>query len=610
MIRLDSPSRFNRPVFGLFLFIAPMSLLPAAEPATPPPPSVVQLTSTGPERWELRRNGKPYFIQGVGGSEHLETAASFGVNSIRTWGVGKDTKRILDRAHALDLSVCVGLWLGHKRHGFNYGDPGAVDRQLRETVAAVHQFKDHPAVLCWGVGNEVETGQENDPRVWQAINATAKAIKAVDPHHPTLIVIAELGVGNINVKRIKELCPDIDIVGLNAYDGARNIAARYAAHKIGKPCIITEYGPPLGSRDRFGMVKEPTSTAKAKIYADIVDNGINAHPGFCLGGYSFVWGSKTEMTDTYFGQFLASGERLAGAEIYHELFGAPAPANRCPRITTLNTSPASRVVHAGESVTLTCLATDPDNDALRYRWELKHELRATVGGDHLHPHKNRASQIQHDSPNSNTAIITAPPPGKYRVYAYVTDNQGNAATATTTIVSKRKIVQRPLRRMPLPLSLYSEKRPDSDYSPSGVMGGNAGAIRMTWDHATNPHSGATCLRIQAPANAWSGVNWQHPPNDWGERAGGYDATGAKKLTFWARGATGGEKITFAIGGIGPEANYPDSVHRKLDLTLTPKWTAYSIDLTGADLTRIKTGFHWSASATSPIEFFLDDIRYE
>ena len=35
-----------------------------------------------------------------------------------------------------------------------------------------------------------------------------------------------------------------------------------------------------------------------------------------------------------------------------------------------------------------------------------------------------------------------------------------------------------------------------------------------------------------------------------------------------------------------------------------------IDLTDADLTRIKTPFHWSIYDDEPIVFFLDDIRIE
>jgi hypothetical protein len=52
-------------------------------------------------------------------------------------------------------------------------------------------------------------GDGNDPRVWQAVNDVAKMIKAIDPNHPTMTVIAEIG-GN-KIANFKRYCPDVDI---------------------------------------------------------------------------------------------------------------------------------------------------------------------------------------------------------------------------------------------------------------------------------------------------------------------------------------------------------------------------------------------------------------
>ncbi len=48
-----------------------------------------------------------------------------------------------------------------------------------------------------------------------------------------------------------------------------------------------------------------------------------------------------------------------------------------------------------------------------------------------------------------------------------------------------------------------------------------------------------------------------------------------------------------------------------DVKLTKDWTEYTIDLSGKDLTRIKTGFVWTvAGQGSPVVFYLDDIQFE
>ncbi|MBI3252713.1 MAG: hypothetical protein HYZ52_05320, partial [Candidatus Omnitrophica bacterium] len=94
--------------------------------------------------------------------------------------------------------------------------------------------------------------------------------------------------------------------------------------------------------------------------------------------------------------------------------------------------------------------------------------------------------------------------------------------------------------------IYTDaKSPDNHYVPSGWMG-DYGDIQFDDSWATNPHGGSTAVKVSYSNKAtqgarWAGVYWQNPPNNWGTRPGGYDLTGAKKLTFWARGEKGGER---------------------------------------------------------------------
>jgi hypothetical protein len=84
------------------------------------------------------------------------------------------------------------------------------------------------------------------------------------------------------------------------------------------------------------------------------------------------------------------------------------------------------------------------------------------------------------------------------------------------------------------------------------------------------------------------------------------------LTFWARGARGGEVINFGFGILGADKKFPDTASGQLEkVALETDWHAYSINLEGKDLSRIKTAFMWStASSGQPITFYLDDIRFE
>ena len=53
-----------------------------------------------------------------------------------------------------------------------------------------------------------------------------------------------------------------------------------------------------------------------------------------------------------------------------------------------------------------------------------------------------------------------------------------------------------------------------------------------------------------------------PENNWGTHTtGGYDLSGATKITFWAKGEKGGEQIEFFAGGI--TGDNPDSLEKNL-----------------------------------------------
>jgi hypothetical protein len=121
---------------------------------------------------------------------------------------------------------------------------------------------------------------------------------------------------------------------------------------------------------------------------------------------------------------------------------------------------------------------------------------------------------------------------------------------------------------------------------------------------------------------WSGVVWQYPTNNWGGAAGYLIPPGATKVTFYARGATGKESVSFNVGGIGgglPTASAPcvDTVQGAVPkTTLSTTWTQYTIDITGQTYAGgVLNGFAWVAGAVDQpttvgeITFYVDDIQW-
>ncbi|MDD3052924.1 MAG: hypothetical protein WCS83_02030 [Endomicrobiia bacterium] len=169
-----------------------------------------------------------------------------------------------------------------------------------------------------------------------------------------------------------------------------------------------------------------------------------------------------------------------------------------------------------------------------------------------------------------------------------------------------------------PFAVYLENASkDNHYAPSGWMG-DFGDLKLNQACTETPRSGNSCIKITYSAKmtqgaGWTGIFWQQPANNWGEKKGGYDLTGATKLTFWARGANGGEKIAeFKVGGITGE--YPDSDSSSIGpIELTKEWQKYTIDLTGKDLSHIIGGFCFAASKDdNPNGFilYIDDVIFE
>ncbi len=169
-----------------------------------------------------------------------------------------------------------------------------------------------------------------------------------------------------------------------------------------------------------------------------------------------------------------------------------------------------------------------------------------------------------------------------------------------------------------PFNVYTDKNASGNhFSPSGWMG-DYSDINFTDAWKENPYSGISCIKVEYKPNSsqgarWAGTYWQNPPNNWGEKKGGYDLTGAKKLTFWARGEKGGERIEeVKIGGLS--GTYPDSdVATAGPIILTKDWQQYSINLDGKDLSYISGGFVWATNLDvnpNGCTFYLDDIRYE
>ncbi|MDH3334435.1 MAG: hypothetical protein OEM30_08570, partial [Gammaproteobacteria bacterium] len=570
------------PRFLRTLLLTSALILPALSHADAVP---VELRQTE-DGWQLLRGGEPYFIKGAGGSGSLEQLAAAGANSVRTWGAD-DIGPLLDEAHALGLTVTVGIWLGHERHGFDYNDETQVREQLERAREAVLRYKDHPAVLLWGIGNEMEGFENGDnPVIWKAVNDVAAMVKELDPHHPTMTVTTF--VHGERIEYLHKRSPAIDIHGVNAYGGASIIAERLREGGATKPFVLTEFGP-VGSwempKTEWGAPYEQTSTDKAKFYKQSYEQGIIAEPGLALGSYAFLWASKMEATETWFGMFLEDGAKTGAVDVMTELWSGSPPEDLSPTVEPLSLE-GNAQVDPGAEVSVKSHVEDPEGSELSVRWVLRPEAAEYATGGDFRPNLADIDGVVIESSLEGVRLRMPEEPGPYRLFLYAYDAAGNAATANVPLLVKGE------PRTRFPVSVYEDSFESMPWAPSGWMG-SVEALTLDGDYTDQPpYEGFASIRMRYEGKfGWVGVAWQDPANNWGDLEGGYDLTGAAALELWARGEYGGEKVSFGVGIIQKDKAHPDSGIRKIDgIRLTREWQRYTIPLKKVDLSSIKTGF--------------------
>lgn len=391
---------------------------------------------------ELLRGGLPYRIRGAGmSSGDLAAFAAHGGTSIRNWttdDVHVSTQALLDEAQKNGVTVALCLPMGSERHGFDYDDAKAVAAQLEAMRAAVLKYRDHPALLFWIIGNELNHGYTN-PRVYDAVNDVARMIGELDPNHPKTTAIS--GFRQDVVTEIRNRVPALDFISIQLYGSLFALHDRLKAFGFEDPFMVTEWGT-LGywemDKTDWGAPIELTSSQKASIFKRGDTEILQPLEGQLIGSYAFYWGQKQERTPTWFGLLTERGERTESMDVLQYLWTGGWPADRAPQLLNLQldgkTALDSVRLTSGSGYDALVDAVDPDGDVLAYRWELKPESTATQSGGDFEPGIESLDGFFSDATGPSTRI-TAPPPGAYRLFVYALDGNGNAAHANLPFLS-------------------------------------------------------------------------------------------------------------------------------------------------------------------------------
>jgi len=389
----------------------------------------VEIRKNG-NNWQLMVNQKPFFIKGVVGHTYLEKVKAYGGNSVRI-GYGKEE---LDKAQKLGLKALVGLPADAERYGMNYDDQAAVKKQIAETVEIVRKIKDHPAVLMWAIGNEMDYIPGTLPfkkSLWDAVNETAKAIKAVDPNHPVMTVIGTSMMEK--VADIVKVCPDIDLLGINTYGDIYLLPETLKKYGWTKPYVISEWGPDgywEVMKTKWGAPYEQTGREKYDCYRNKYQKAIET--GNCLGSYVFYWFNKQETTHTWFSMFDEKGQESPLPKLMKMLWTGQRDANLAPIVDSLNIDKFVRyqdiVIQSGSKHQAKVVASDPDKDAITYLWEIRPEaVYASYAGQGEKEPQPISGLIQEQK--ATISFVAPKENGAYRLFVYAFDGNKQFSSA-------------------------------------------------------------------------------------------------------------------------------------------------------------------------------------
>ncbi len=390
--------------------------------------------------YKMYKDGKPFFIKGAVGHTHISDLAASGGNTMLIWDTSL-IEKTLQEAAANNVSVIVGLDVPSGELTNWYTDEVKVNKMFTAYENIVNRYKAHPALLAWGLGNElIMPISSNSSHFYKTYNRFLNMIHEQDPDHPVTTTI--INYQKQSILNIRWKIRGLDFISINTYAKIKEIRWKLKQLKLiwNGPFMLSEWNPNGGWEAEttvWGAPLENTSTKKAEQYYDYYKIYMpHENPRF-LGSLAFYWGSRQEYTHTWYSVYGEDGVPTEVKEGLSDCWNGKQTTHKSVKLQymLIDSMGAKEniILSPGSTHTARLLLADGHaGDSLRYSWEIIKEDWFNWGRTWHYFKRPAALQgLVADSTLQNTTFICPKKEGPYRIFINVYDKNGYCATANT-----------------------------------------------------------------------------------------------------------------------------------------------------------------------------------
>jgi hypothetical protein len=390
--------------------------------------------------YSFLRNGKPFLVKGGAGYTHLKEMALSGGNTIICWDTAK-IDQVLKEAETYKLAVIIGLDIPGGNDFSFYKDEKNIELFYKAYYNIVQRCKDHPSVLAWCLGNELEMPfSVITLPFFKAYNRLLQMIHTTDPQHP--VATALINVPRKILVNLKWKIPALDFYCINTYnrlmvlDDDLNLL-RYIWDG---PFLVGEWAPNGGWEaftTNWNAPIENTSTKKAEQYNELYNRYMPFKNPRFLGSLVFYWGTRQEYTHTWYSLFNEDSATNEMTEVLKDCWNGTVTKHVSPKVEYMlvdSLGGQDNIILSTGSIhkAFIQLNKSASIDSLRYSWEILKEDWVTWG----YTWKNFKKPLPEnglliDSSLQHINFLAPAKVGPYRIYVTVYNSKGYCATANT-----------------------------------------------------------------------------------------------------------------------------------------------------------------------------------